>query len=73
MTDTIQTVQTPTADQLIRANAWKQFVTLQHDNLLYLYTQFVPQELQQKVSFEDWIHFAFEQTSNHGLQLYRTG
>ncbi len=73
MSDSIQIIHTPTANQLIRANAWKQFVQLQHNNLLHLYTQFIPKELQRKVSFDDWISFAFEQTSQHGLQLYRTG
>jgi hypothetical protein len=59
-----------TGDQLERSRYIKKFLELQTDNLTYLYNCF-PEKFQRRFTLDEWIKFAFKQTSTNGLQQYR--
>ena len=61
----------PYGADVTRNKFWKAFVAEQEPVLRQLYQSYFPPHVQAKTSLQDWILFAFDQTSTHGLQGYR--
>ena len=61
----------PSGKHLQRLQYFQAFVDQQFENLQHLYQIIFNTETKQRVSLTDWIHFAFDQTSTHGLQSYK--
>ncbi len=61
----------PNGKTLTRLNYFQAFVDQQYDTLQHLYNIIFDTESKQRITLIDWIHFAFDQTSTHGLQSYK--
>lgn len=56
--------------QLQRLHHWSSFLHEQAQHLEYLYNHLLLPEHRDRVTLEDWINFAFTQTSLLGLKSY---
>lgn len=55
----------------LRKSLFSEFVETNYQLLLSVYEKEFSLSLKEQITLEDWIQFAFNQTSTNGLRLYR--